>query len=379
MRKIKVCDVVRNSVWYDPRVNKQIKEYAAHGFEVHIVGKEDNRTNYEEINKLDGFPHIVNIPDKYYKRHSKLNTLWREAYIYKRLVKEIIECKPNIIHANDLNALLPAFIAAKKIGCNVIYDTHEIFLENNHIFQTFFLRVFWGIVEKLLIRKVRLVVCVSNAAAEYLSEKYNIKRPMVITNCVSKHNITISNKSTQFEVLNHGLFYEGRGYDLMIEAAKLSDNPEISYVLRGYGKMEEQLKQSVKDASLTNVRFAPPVKVHELIPCAESSHVGLAITIPYCLNFKLSVSNKLFEYAAAGLPVIMSDIPEHRYLNNKYNFGIILQENTPEALNEAVYKLFNDRELYNLLSQNALRLSLDINWENEFTKLIDLELNIMRQ
>lgn len=378
MRKIKVCDVVRNSVWYDPRVNKQIKEYAVHDFEVHIVGQEDNRTNYEEINKIAGFPHIVKVPDKYYIRQNKLNTLRREVYINKRLVREIIACRPEIIHANDLNALLPAFIAAKKIGCKVIYDTHEIFLENNYAYKSVLLKLFWGIIEKLLIRKVDLVVCVSNAAAKYLSAKYNIDTPMVVTNCVRKYDVGFCTKATKFEVLNHGWFYEGRGYDLMIEAAKLSDNPEISYVLRGYGKMEEQLKQSVKDASLTNVRFAPPVKVYELIPSAESSHVGLAITIPYCLNFKLSVSNKLFEYAAAGLPVIMSDIPEHRYLNNKYNFGIILQENTPEALNEAVYKLFNDRELYNLLSENALRLSLDINWENEFSKLIDFELNITR-
>ena len=378
MKKIKVCDVVRNSVWYDPRVNKQIKEYAAHGFDVHIVGEEDNRTNYEEINKLVGTHHIVNIPEKYYKRQNKLNTLWREVYIYKRLVKEIIECKPDIIHANDLNALLPAYIAAKKIGSKVIYDTHEIFLENNFIYKSVLLRFFWGIVEKLLINKVSLVVCVSNAAAEYLSGKYNIKRPMVVTNCVRKHNIALINKAPKFEVLNHGLFYEGRGYDLMIDAAKLLPNPEICYLLRGYGKMEEQLKQTVQDSDLNNVRFAPPVKVHELISSAESSHVGLAITIPYCLNFKLSDSNKLFEYAAAGLPVIMSDIPEHRYLNNKYNFGIILKENTPEALNEAVSRLFNDSELYNVLSQNALKFSSQVNWENEFNKLIDFELSIMR-
>lgn len=378
MRKIKVCDVVRNSVWYDPRVNKQIKEYAAHGFEVHIVGEEDNRTNNEEINKLDGFPHIVNIPERYYRRQNKLNTLWRDIYIYKRLAREIIACRPEIIHANDLNALLPALIAAKKIGCKVIYDTHEIFLENNNIYKSVFLRVFWGIVEKLFIRKVDLVVCVSNAAAEYLSAKYNIETPMVVTNCVRKHDVSFCTKSIKFEVLNHGLFYAGRGYDLMIDAAKLSDNPEISYVLRGYGKMEEQLKQSVKDAALTNVRFAPPVKVYELIPSAESSHVGLAITIPYCLNFKLSVSNKLFEYAAAGLPVIMSDIPEHQFLNNKYNFGIILKDNTPESLNQAVQKLYSDKELYSVLSQNALKMSSEINWENEFSKLVEFERSIVK-
>lgn len=377
MKKIKVCDIVRNSVWYDPRVNKQLQEYIAHDFEVHIVGEEDDRTNYDEINKLPGFSHIVTIPNKYYKRQNKINTVWREAFINKCLVNEIIKCKPDIIHANDLNALLPAFIASRKIGAKVIYDTHEIFLENNFVYKSFLLRFFWGIVEKLLIRKVDKVVCVSHAASEYLSNKYKIVTPMVVTNCVRKYSIGNNNKSQRFEVLNHGVFYAGRGYDLMIEAAKSLTVPDICYVLRGFGKMENELRTSVEENSLENVCFAPPVKVHELIPSAETSHVGLAITIPYCLNFKLSVSNKLFEYAAAGLPVIMSDIPEHRYLNDKYNFGIILKDNTPDALNEAVLKLYSDKDLYKTLSKNALIMSHDINWEKEFQKLIDFEISIL--
>ena len=182
MKKIKICDIVRNSVWYDPRVNKQIKEYVAHGFDVHVIGEENYRTNYEEISKLPGTPHIVHIPKKYYKRQNKLNTIWRELFINKNLVKELINCNPDIIHANDLNALLPAFIAAKKLDCRVIYDTHEIYLENTHVFKSLLLRIYWGIIEKVLIHKVDLVVCVSNAAAAYLADKYRIKTPMVVTN-----------------------------------------------------------------------------------------------------------------------------------------------------------------------------------------------------
>ena len=101
--------------------------------------------------------------------------------------------------------------------------------------------------------------------------------------------------------------------------------------------------------------------------------VGVAITESICLNFKLSVSNKLFEYASAGLPVIMSDIPEHRYLNDKYQFGIIIHENTPEAFAEAVIKLYTDKEFYNKCAENAKKLSDEINWENEFSKLIHFE------
>lgn len=379
MKKIKICDVVRNSVWYDPRVIKQIDEYHNNGFDLSVVGVENSKYNENEINKLKGSVRIVKIRDKYKKHRNKLYTLLKEIYIFKSLVQEIINCNPDIIHANDLNALFPAYIASKKIKCKIVYDSHEIYTENIGIASSFIQRSFWKIIEKSIIKKIDLVVSVSNAAAEYLAKLYDIPKPMVITNC-SKKQKSISNfsKSEKFEILNHGQFYEGRGYEMMIEAAKITDNCNINYVLRGFGTLENLLRKSVNEHKLNNVKFAPPVKTTELISYARQSNVGLAITLPININFKLTVSNKIFEYLAAGLPVIMSDIPEHRYLNEKYNFGIILKENTPEALRDAATLLYNDQELYNMYSNNAITTINELNWETEFKKLIDFEISLMK-
>ena len=164
----------------------------------------------------------------------------------------------------------------------------------------------------------------------------------------------------------------------MVEAAPLlKEYPEIKLALRGFGSIENQLHKRAKDLDAVNVVFYPKVRVEDLIPLAAGSMVGVAITEPICLNFKLSVSNKLFEYAAAGLPVIMSDIPEHRYLNEKYNFGLILPDNTPKSLAEAVVKLYLDKKLYDQLAENSKKLSQEINWENEFGKLIRVEKQMM--
>ena len=110
-----------------------------------------------------------------------------------------------------------------------------------------------------------------------------------------------------------------------------------------------------------------------MIPEAAKSHVGVAITVPYCLNFKLSVSNKIFEYAAAGLPVIMSDIPEHRYLNDTYGIGIILKENTAECLADAVRELYRNKELYNRCVEGAKKMSQEVTWEKDFGSLLEAE------
>lgn len=377
--KIKVCDVVRNSVWYDPRVIKQIDEYVKADFDVYVIGEEDNRYNAAEIERIPASVRIVKIKDKYKRFQNKINTVLKEISVCRSLAKEIAACKPDIIHANDLDALLAAYIATRSWKCKIVFDTHEVYTDNFGMASAVLKKLFWSFIESWIIKRVDLVVCVSNAAADYFAAKYNIPKPLVVTNCAKRQRLHEHEnvKSSYFEVLNHGQFYEGRGYDIMVEAAAISRNTQIKYVLRGFGRMEPELRSFVDEKGLTNVTFAPPVKTTELIPAARTSHVGLAITVPINLNFKLSVSNKIFEYVSAGLPVIMSDIPEHRYLNDKYNFGIILKENTAECLRDVVMTMYENEELYREYSANAKRLSEELNWETEFAKLMAAERQMM--
>lgn len=379
---MKVCDVVLNSIWNDPRVRKQIAEYLAKGIELSCVGYECNRYDEEKIKNIPCKTNIVKKNQDYVgKQKSVFRKLKREKIMQQEICDAIVAEAPDVIHANDLNALIPAYMASKKLNCNLVYDSHEVYIENNYLMDKRLYTLYLKYVEKYICKRIDLMVCVSNAAADYFAAKYNINKPMVITNCSLKKEMLTSKpeKHTGFEVINHGQFYPGRGYEEMIEAAALLNKySDIRICVRGYGQLEDSMRKRVEETQVDNFIFYPPVNVEQLIPEASRSHVGVAITKPICLNFKLSVSNKLFEYAAAGLPVIMSDIPEHRYLNDKYNFGLILEDNTPQALADAVLKLYQDKELYNTLAKNAQILSQELNWENEFQKLIELEEQMLK-
>ena len=371
---MKVCDVVLDTVWYDPRVRKQIVSYLENGIDVVCVGHKDDRYDEEKIKNIPCPTVITRVDDKYDKRlTSKVKILFREFNRLKYLKKAIIAQKPDVIHANDLNTLAACCQAAKKLKCKVVYDSHEICVENHNMKGVY--KKLNALCEKVYIKRIDKMVCVSHAAADYFEKKYNIEKPMVITNCCLESDRVLNDeKHDGFEVMMHGVYYAGRGYDTMVEALPLlKAYPEIKIAMRGFGRIEDELRQRAKELGDENMIFYPPVDVSELIPFASKSAVGVAITENICINFELSVSNKIFEYAAAGLPVIMSDIPEHRYLNEKYNFGIILKENTPECLAEAAIRLYTDKELYNNCAANANKLSEEVNWENEFSRLIDIE------
>lgn len=375
---MKVCDVVFDSIWFDPRVRRQMIEYAKNGVEVHGVGWKCGRYNVQAVDELKKLYPIHLVGDGSLGKGNPIKKAFERIKQFNDMRKAIIDIRPDVIHANDLYGLIPAFAAQRKLKCRVVYDSHEINVENYTGKRNGMLAGIMRALESYMVHRIDLMVCVSHAAAEYFEKEYNIPRPMVVTNsalrsdCVDLSGVE---KVEGFEVLNHGQFYEGRGYDIMAEACELiQEYPEIHLAVRGFGKLEESLRKTVSGKkNPEQFAFYPKVKVQELIPLAARSHVGVAITEPICLNFKLSVSNKLFEYAAASLPVILSDIPEHRYLNDQYDFGLIIPEDTPEALAEAIIRLYTDRELYERLSKNALRLSEEVNWENEFGRLIDAE------
>lgn len=380
---MKVCDVVLNSVWYDPRVRKQINEYLANGIDLCCVGMKCERYDEEKVAKMPCPTTIVSTREKYVGRQRNVfKKLARERAREKDICDAIVAYKPDVIHANDLNALIPAYRASKILKCGLIFDSHEICVENFYTGGHKMYAAMLKMKERHIVKRVDKMICVSHAAAEYFAKEYKIPTPTVITNCSLKAEQCLSDEKNEgFEILNHGQFYEGRGYDIMANTCELlKDYPEIKLAVRGFGRIENALRQTVAECSNPEqFVFYPKVTVQELIPMASRSHVGVAITEAICLNFKLSVSNKLFEYASAGLPVIMSDIPEHRYLNEKYQFGIIISENTPKAFAEAVIKLYTDKELYARCVENAKKLSDEVNWENEFAQLIAFESKIVNK
>lgn len=379
---MRVCDVVLNSIWYDPRVRKQLIEYRDNGVEVAAVGLKCARYDADKVKLMPCKATIVEIDPRYDgQQHGVFRKLKREYLRIKGVKDAIVNYQPDIIHANDLNALIPAYLASRKLHCKLVYDSHEINVENYTTEGRSSIANFMKAIEQYLVKRVDLMVCVSHAAADYFASTYGISKPMVVTNCsLRKETLTEEPpKHPGFEVINHGQFYPGRGYEEMVEAAELVKGfPDIHICVRGFGKLEKTMREQVKEKRLDQFVFYPPVNVEQLIPEAAHSHVGVAITKPVCLNFKLSVSNKLFEYAAAGLPVIMSDIPEHRYLNEKYHFGLILPDNTPQSLADAVRQLYQDHELYMQLAANAKRMSQEVNWENEFQKLINAERSMLK-
>ncbi|GAA1145600.1 hypothetical protein GCM10009606_25860 [Nocardioides aquiterrae] len=86
-----------------------------------------------------------------------------------------------------------------------------------------------------------------------------------------------------------------------------------------------------------------------------------------------SLPTKMFEYLAAGIPIIASDFPRWRDIIERLDCGIVVDETDPDAVARAVATYNQDPILLQRHSANARAASAGVlNWNHEEPALLEL-------
>ena len=82
---------------------------------------------------------------------------------------------------------------------------------------------------------------------------------------------------------------------------------------------------------------------------------------------------KLFEYMAAGRPIVASDVPVIREILI-HDENAVLVENVPEIILETIQQLGRDHDKCGLLAKNALELGRYSTWRNRVDRIITISM-----
>lgn len=128
---------------------------------------------------------------------------------------------------------------------------------------------------------------------------------------------------------------------LLKAAERLKSHPEIAIVLLGDGKEKPALIETAHQHQLDNVHFISSVPKNEMSEALAGCDACIAILKPIPL-YATVYPNKVFDYMAAGRPVILAIDGAIREVVERAQAGIFSPPGDPDALAAAILKVAQD-------------------------------------
>lgn len=291
------------------------------------------------------------------------------------IFKEALKLDADIYHLHDPE-LIPIGLKLKKRGKIVVFDAHEDLpnqiLSKHYLSKTKknILSLLVRYYEKFSLSKFDGIV----AATPFIKDKFS----QINTNTVDINNYP---RLQEFEVdysvskINNQVCYVGgvsnvRGITQMIEALSLTKQ---NITLKIAGNFEDtQLEKSVKRMSgWEKVNFLGYVGREDIQNILSQSVTGLVVLHP-TKSYIDALPVKMFEYMAAGIPVIASNFSLWKNIIEENKCGICVNPLDPYDIARALdYLVQHPNEAIKMGRNGQNAVYRQYNWNNEERKLIE--------
>jgi len=159
-------------------------------------------------------------------------------------------------------------------------------------------------------------------------------------------------------ILYAGLLGIAQGLESVLETARLTlGQPDIMYIFIGEGPNKVKLTERKKRENLDNVIFLPEVPREDIISYLNMADI-LLVPLKNDPIFEAFVPSKLYDFMACGKPVLLSVPGEAREILEEAEGGLYVPPENPEALKEAILKLYKDPDLRLRYGANGRRYML---------------------
>ena len=339
----KVLSIAWNELTNDNRVFNEAFSLQKQGYDVTVLGHRINRNlkledhlNGITVKRLD-----INFTHRKYFYYWNVRNVYRYIYLFYHVLR--IGLNYDIIHCHDLNTLQFGFRVKLLKGRRVklVYDAHEYETQRNGL-QGWWWR-YVKIKERFLIRFCDRVITVSDTIASEYVRLYGIEKPAVIFNCPILRTKEVVKKdlfrehfgiSTDKKIyLYQGYLYPGRGIEVVLQAFDELDLKGGVLIFMGEGTLTEEIKSHAKYGE--SVFVHPFVSGEVLLGYTSSADCGIAFIEDISLSDRYCLPNKLFEYIAAGLPVISSGLPDLKKFIRTNRVGVAAETNDVTGFIEA--------------------------------------------
>jgi glycosyltransferase involved in cell wall biosynthesis len=229
------------------------------------------------------------------------------------------------------------------------------------------------------------VITVSDGIAERLQALYRLRnRPVVVRNVSALERRPGDEPEVGLRallglgadtplVLHQGAAAPMRGNPTLVRAVATLPGVHLVFLgdddVRGFNGELAALAASLGAGE--RVHFVASQPLERLLPLTAEADVGVTLLEDTCVNHQLALPNKLFEYVAAGLPVVASDLPEMSALVRSRGLGWTADPDDPASVARALESALGDPSLP-VVRQRVVEAARELRWPVEQERLLAL-------
>jgi glycosyltransferase involved in cell wall biosynthesis len=360
MKKVKVAHLTSAHPPFDVRIfTKECQTLQDAGFEVTIVAPHDK-------DEIKSGIQIRAVPI----HKTRLARIFKAPF--QVLAKAISE-NASIYHFHDPELLFIGMIL-KIWGKKVIYDVHENVKDDilTKQYIPLLLRKLISITIDILEKLLSLFFDAIVAATPHIEKQFSYPKIVGVYNYPVEGEFFLP--STSYQARPKWVAYIGgvtliRGALEMIRSMEFCNATLVIAGIFNSSDLEETCRNLPYWQSVDFLGWLDRKKIQDLV---SQARIGIIVFLPGP-NHLDAYPNKLFEYMAAGIPVVASHFPLWRGIIESEQCGLVVDPNDPKAIGEAIQWLLDNPQQAEIMGKNgATAISTKFNWKTQGRKLVEL-------
>jgi len=183
-------------------------------------------------------------------------------------------------------------------------------------------------------------------------------------NCRKKLGISLEQKI----ILYTGHLYRWKGVQALADSVKYLPENAVVYFVGGTKEDIKEFASKNSGPKMKVVGYRPHLEIPFWLKAAD------ILVLPNSASEKISLHwtspLKLFEYMAAGRPIVASDIPSIREVLNEDN-SLLVPPDHAQRLGQAFNLLLTDQKLAEKISNNAYQQVKKYTWERRIKSILE--------